>query len=247
MSAMRFHRTLVVLSLAICALVAAHAGPSAAQAPIEPLYIPAMVVSEANFRADPSTGKPPLDTFQAGKQVLITGATQDDRGRDWYAVRIYDDGREGFIFGTLLRPLPEFPNPPSGFGVTEVGDATEKGRLVGRHGITLQWIGVDPQGEVVAFDNLGAIFLTGGQVGTGAAASDQLWVSGWVWRVDANSFLLSGTIRYKVASLTGNGECSRQGDFVFSRPAGREYWRLEQVTSPCGKWDQYLDIYLRKE
>src|SRR5688572_13127322 len=109
----------------------------AAPGDIAPLYIPAMVVSEANFRADPSTGKPPVDTFQAGKQVLILGSTQDSQGRDWYAVSVSDDGREGFIFGNLLRPLPIFTDVPEGMGVAAIGDEAERNRLIGRHDFAL--------------------------------------------------------------------------------------------------------------
>lgn len=221
------------------------AGVAGAQAPVEPLYVPAMVVTESNFRADASTAQPPLDTFQAGKHVLITGVTQDTQGRDWYRVRVYDDGREGFIFGTLLRALPEFPKPPNGLGVTKVDDPAERDRLVGKHGLTLQWIGVDPQGEIVAYEDLGLIYLLGWQDGFAAAAGDTLDIEGWVTEVTANGFRLTGTIAYRVAALTGDKSCKREGDFVFSRPSGRDYWRLETIASPCGQWDQYVDIYLR--
>ncbi len=70
----------------------------AAEPKITPLYEPAMVLRTSNFRADPSTGQDPLDTFKAGKQLLILGQTEDDRGRPWYAVSLYD-GTRGFIFG----------------------------------------------------------------------------------------------------------------------------------------------------
>jgi len=219
-------------------------GTTRAQEVDEPLYIPAMVVSEANFRGDPSTKNAPLDTFQAGKQVLILGRVQDNQQRDWYLVRVYDDGREGYIFGNLLRPLPAFTSPPSGMGTVQVTDEAEKARLVGRHGLTLQLIGNEPQGEVVVFEDLGLIYLTGWQ--QGQSSGDSLQIEGWVWKVEATSFRFSGTITYSVATVTGQTNCSRSGDYIFSRPANRTYWRLETTVSPCGKWDQLIDIHLRK-
>ena len=230
---------------ALLLLAAGVAGGARAQAAIEELYIPAMVVTESNFRTDASTKQPPLDTFQAGKQVLITGVTQDTQGRDWYRVRVYDDGREGFIFGELLRPLPDFPTPPNGLGVTKVLDAGERDRLVGKHGLTLQWIGVEPKGEIVAYENLGLLYLWGWQDGFGNAAGDSIDIDGWITEVGANYFRLKGKVVYRVAALTGDKTCGREGDFLFSRAAGRDYWRLEPFTKPCGDWDQYIDVYLR--
>lgn len=89
--------------------------------------------------------------------------------------------------------------------------------------------------------------MIGWQDGMGAAAGDTLDIKGWVTEVSANSFRLKGSIVYRVASLTGGKECKREGDFVFSRSSGKTYWRLEPIAKPCGDWDQYIDIYLRKE
>lgn len=238
-------RRLAAVAAILLLAVPAPGGSARAQAAIEELYIPAMVVTESNFRADASTKQPPLDTFQAGKQVLITGVTYDAQGRPWNRVRIYDDGREGFIFSELLRALPDFPSPPNGLGVTKVLDAAERDRLVGKHGLTLQWIGVEPKGEIVAYENLGLLYLWGWQDGFGNAAGDTLDIEGWVTEVGENYFRLQGKVIYRVAALTGDKTCGREGDFLFKRTAGRDYWRLEPFNKPCGDWDQYIDIYLR--
>jgi len=216
--------------------------PAVAQGEIEPLYIPAMVVSEANFRADPSTGKPPLDTFQAGKQVLITGLTQDDKARDWYEVVVYDDGREGFIFGNLLRPLPSFASVPEGLGATMVNDAAERDRLIGRHDFSIaQMVGAKP-GELVVYEDLGLLYVEGAQQGEG----QRLTLNGWVTEVRANRFTLRGSLAYVLPSLA-QGECRMSGEMAFSRPAKGTAWRLEATKSPCGQWNHTVDIQLRKE
>lgn len=232
----------VALALALASPLAT--SRASAETAIEPLYVPAMVVSEANFRADPSTSQPPLDTFQAGKQVLILGVAQDSRGRDWFAVSVYDDAREGFIFGTLLRPLPDFPEPPKGLGVTKVGDSTERDRLVGRHDFYLNWITGTGPGELVAFEDLGLIYIRGRQKG---APGEELSLNGYVTEVGTDSFTMTGTLVYSVPSLTGNGECRQRGKHSFVRSGGQNPWRLATVQSPCGQWEQYLDIQLRKE
>jgi hypothetical protein len=240
---MGFLRT-VFSALSLPALFLAQAAAPAAAAPgdIAPLYIPAMVVSEANFRADPSTGKPPIDTFQAGKQVLILGSTQDSQGRDWYAVAVYDDGREGFIFGNLLRPLPNFAGAPEGTAVAAVADTAEEGRLIGSHAFSLaQMKGAKP-GELVVFEDLGLLYINGQQLGQG---EERLSLTGWVTDVSATGFKLSGELRYRVPGLM-QGECRQSGTLTFSRPAKGTAWQLDNP-SACGTWYPQVTVQLRKE
>jgi hypothetical protein len=201
-----------------------------------------MVVSEANFRADPSTGKPPVDTFQAGKQVLITGLTQDDKARDWYEVVVYDDGRAGFIFGNLLRPLPSFASAPEGLGAATIGDAAERDRLIGRHDFSIAEMAGAKAGELVVYEDLGLLYLEGSQQGNG----ERLTLNGWVTEVKANRFTLRGSLAYSIPSVW-QAECRMSGDMTFSRPAKGTAWRLEATKSPCGKGTHTVDIQLRKE
>jgi hypothetical protein len=211
----------------------------------EPLYVPAMLIREGNFRADPSTKNPPIGTYPAGHQVLILGSKADSQQRLWYLIRLYETGEEGWMFGNLLRALPAFPSSP--IPVTQVDDAAEKALLVGGHGLTLQWIGLKEQGELVAFEDLGLIYLQGTQNGSGKTEGDWIQVRGFVSLVETNRFVLQGTIEYRVASLTGQNTCRREGVFVFQRAAKKKNWRLETTASPCGKWDQYVDVYVRDE
>lgn len=242
-------RRLLLLALAaLLALPVVQALPARAEQEVdEPLYIPAMLIREGNFRADPSTKNPPIGTFPAGTQVLILGSVQDSQQRPWYLIRLYDTGQEGWMFGNLLRALPQFPNPPSGMGITEVKDPAERDLLVGGHGLTLQWIGVKQQGELVAFEDLGLVYIDGAQDGTGQAQGDWIEVKGYVTLIDTNRFVLSGSVEYHVASLTGQGNCRSTGSFVFERAAKKKNWRLQTTASPCGKWDQFVDVYVRDE
>lgn len=215
---------------------------AAAPGDIEPLYVPAMVVSEANFRADPSTGKPPLDTFQAGKQVLILGSTQDNQGRDWYAVSVYDDGREGFIFGNLLRPLPIFTDVPEGLSVAAVGDVAERNRLVGRHDFSLAQIKGAKPGELTVYEDLGLLKVEASQFGNG---EDRVSLNGWVTEVGANRFKVQGELVYRVPGLM-QSECRQGGEMLFTRPANGAAWQLDKPAA-CGPWYPQVSVQLRKE
>lgn len=218
----------------------------AAEPAVTPLYEPAMILRTSNVRADPSTGQPPLDTFGAGTQVLITGIAKDARGRDWYAVSLYD-GRRGYIYGNLAAPLPDFPEPPEGLGTTEIRDAAAAARLVGAHGTVLSWIGAQPWGELAVFEDLGLYYLQGGQSGDGKAARDSMTLSGYVTRIDAEGFTLQGTLAYDLYQFDRPIHCERKGVHRFVRLPDSNTWRLAGKATPCGEWEDRVDVYLRKE
>ncbi len=218
----------------------------AAEPDVTPLYEPAMVLRTSNFRADPSTNQPPLDTFKAGKQVLILGETKDDRDRTWYAVSLYD-GTQGFIFGKLLEPLPDFPKAPNGLGTTNIEDESVAQQLVGSHGTTLKWVGAQPWGELVVFEDLGLYYLKGRQQGEGKAANDVMEIEGFVTDIDSEGFTLNGTISYELHQYEKPVNCTRKGTHRFQRIADSNTWRASSVAKPCGKWEDELEIYLRKE
>ena len=242
------HRLVMLMLAAALALPLTWSPPALAEEEVdEPLYLPAMLIREGNFRADPSTKNPPLGTYPAGQQVLILGAKADSQQRTWYLIRLYETGEQGWMFGNLLRPLPAFPATPDGLSVTRVTDPAEKALLVGGHGLTLQWIGVKQQGELVAFEDLGLIYVQGIQNGSGKTEGDWIQIKGFVTLVESNRFTLRGVIEYRVASLTGQNTCRRDGTFVFQRASKKKNWRLETIASPCGQWDQYVDVYLRDE
>ncbi|GAB5469685.1 MAG: hypothetical protein Kilf2KO_27150 [Rhodospirillales bacterium] len=234
-------------AFALLLLTALVAQPTIAAEPeVTPLYEAGMVLREANFRADPSTGQAPLDTFQAGKQVLIVGTTKDSRKRDWYAVSLYD-GTRGFIYGKLVAPLPDFPKPPSGLGTTKVGDGVAAAQLVGSHGMTLQHIGPKPWGELIVFDDLGLYFASGQQLGDGQTSVDRLKVEGYVTEIDAKGFTLQGSVSYRITNDGTSSTCDRKGKHRFERIAKSNTWRAKSQAKPCGDWEDVLEVYLRKE
>lgn len=222
-------------------------GVTIADAPkVTPLYEPAMVLRTSNFRADPSTAQEPLATFKAGKQVLITGETKDDRDRTWYAVSLYD-GTRGFIYGKLLAPLPDFPDVPAGLGATDVQDAAAALQLVGSHGVILEWIGKQPWGELIVFEDLGLYYLTGSQTGEGKAAKDTLSIIGFVTRIDDKGFTLQGTIEYHLYQFDNPVHCKREGTHRFRRVPNSNTWQASGTAKPCGDWQDSVEVYLRKE
>ncbi len=233
--------------LALLLLLLLSTGAALAQdTEVTPLYEPAMVLRTSNFRADPSTGQAPLDTFQAGEQVLILGETQDDRGRSWYAVSHYD-GRRGFIFGKLLAALPDFPEPPEDLVATEVKDEAAAAELIGSHGVVLNWIGSQPWGELVVFEDLGLYYLTGGQKGEGAKAKDSLVIEGYVGEIDAEGFTLDGRVEYHLYQEDGTVHCTRKGKHSFKRIPDSNTWRARSTAKPCGDWQDSIEVYVRKE
>ncbi len=233
-----------LLGLVLALVVSLEAFAAAAE--VTPLYEPAMVLRTSNFRADPSTKQPPLDTFKAGKHVLILGETEDERGRTWYAVSLYD-GTRGYIFGKLLAPMPDFPKPPEGLGTTEIGDATAAQQLVGSHGTTLGWVGDQPWGELIVFEDLGLYYLWGYQRGEGKAANDVMEIEGYVSAIDAEGFTLKGTVKYELYQFEKPITCVRKGTHRFKRVPDSNTWRAQDKAKPCGDWEDVVEVYLRKE
>lgn len=241
-------RLLSLLLAALLLLPAAALAQSGAEVEVEEsLYLPAMLIREGNFRADPSTAQPPLGTYQAGLQVLVLGVAHDKDKRPWYLVRLYDTGQEGWMIASLLRPLPVFPNTPDGLTVTEVKDPAERDLLIGGHAFTFQRVDAKNAGELIAFEDLGLIYLEGNQAGSGKTAEDWIEVRGFVSLIEANRFHLVGSVEYRVEELTGQGTCRDTGVFTFERGASRKNWRLTKTTSPCGRWDQIVDLLVRDE
>ncbi len=65
---------------------------------VEEMEAPYRVTTRANVRAGPATRFEKVDTLDAGQAVTVTGKV---KGSNWF--RITFSGREGFIFGQLIR------------------------------------------------------------------------------------------------------------------------------------------------
>lgn len=209
---------------------------------VEPSYFPAMVVTEANFRADPSTRNPPLGTYPAGTQMLVIGSTYEDNGRQWYLARLFDTGQEGYVAARLVRPLPRFPQPPQEMPVSQVKDAAAKAELVGLHALVQRELGSNPGGEAVVFEDLGLLYLQGSQSNE---AGDSLQMEGWIDQVEARSFTFIGRLEYKIEALDGPYHCARRGSYVFNLTPDGKAWRLDGKGLSCSHLDLVIDIRKR--
>jgi uncharacterized protein YgiM (DUF1202 family) len=122
-------RSVAVVALTIGALGVTVCNPAAAQtarptAPasaesvrLEPLSGAYVAVARVNLRQQPSQQGARIGQIDSGAKVAVTGKVVDS---PWYAVT-REDGRRGYVFADLLRPVdpPAVPAP-----VAEVAPAT---------------------------------------------------------------------------------------------------------------------------
>ena len=83
--------------------------------------------------------------------------------------------------------------------------------------------------------------------GTGKSQGDWIEVKGIVLTIETNRIQMQGSVEYHVASLTADKNCRTDGVFFFERAPKKKNWRLTTTKSKCGKWDQFVDIYVRDE
>ncbi len=113
--------------------------------------------------------------------------------------------------------------------------------LVGRHKLTLQWIGWDQPGEaIVDKDSDGNLRVHGEQRG---AHDDVVTIDGKLSVIDARTLDLDGTVIIKVALNNHGQQCERHGVLRFVRSGKRRYWRMQQMQSPCENVVDYVDLY----
>jgi hypothetical protein len=127
---------------------------------------------------------------------------------------------------------------------TEVRDAGARARLLGRHGLSLQWISWDYFGTLRATDVKGLIRLKGEQ--KSRTNEDFLRIDGVVTSIDAKEFTFRGTIVREVdmPDLGGVRRCVREGPMTFAITQNRRYWRLrEPHMESCDGVTDYIDIY----
>lgn len=126
--------------------------------------------------------------------------------------------------------------PPSPTRVLSVPDLV---RIAAPKGITLQWIGSTPRGDVrVLVDGDGVWRLIGGQIGPGDAYAG---VDGIITEVGDNYFILRGIIRIENTPDTGR-RCEATADWRFAITQNRKYYRLRQFEW-CDGLTDYIDIY----
>lgn len=127
-------------------------------------------------------------------------------------------------------------------------DAAAKAKLVGRHRLTLQWIGwsdLSAAGTLTVEDRDGELHANGEQIGRGDSEGDFVRVSGKIVSVAHDSFVFEGKIVTRVRHIAGGAECERDGRFTFKTKGGRKYWRLQEMDNPCDSATDYVDVYFR--
>ena len=113
----------------------------------------------------------------------------------------------------------------------------------GRHGLSLQWLGWEKKGNADISDKgNGTYSITGQQ--NGDTKDEYVTISGTLKPVSSSELLFEGKIITRVAMLNKGKECVREGKYTFLAPAGKKYWRLQQMTN-CegGMAKDYIDIY----
>jgi hypothetical protein len=127
---------------------------------------------------------------------------------------------------------------------TVVEDKAAAKKLLGTHGLTLQWIteGKKQRGEVVIEDVGGTYRLRGEQRD---AKGNYVTVAGRVTRIEKGDFWLEGKIVTRVDYLADGKECPKEGLFRFHIKGARKFWRLQEMENPCAGETHvdYVDVH----
>jgi hypothetical protein len=94
---------------------------------------------------------------------------------------------------------------------------------------------------VSVVDNDGVLVLKGSQ----HVGDEYLTVEVTVTSVESTKFTMHGVIVTKIDSINNGQPCKRSGDMAFAMTGTQQYWRLQQMNSPCAAATDYVDIYLR--
>jgi hypothetical protein len=145
--------------------------------------------------------------------------------------------RAALVAALLCLPIAAAADPV-------ISDQKAGQQLLGKHALTLQWIGTGGlkdagSAEVKAAD--GEWRLTGRM----DAKEGFVSLDGIVTAVNKTTFTFKGKIVTKVTHIYEGKECPRDGEYTFERKGSRKYWRMYPVDNPCDAAADYIDIYLR--
>jgi hypothetical protein len=163
-----------------------------------------------------------------------------------------------------VRARPSLPNPPAphnesasrpqspdlkasaslGGSLAESikREPTVLSSLVGKHKLSLQWVGWDHFGEVNIERKAEELSVKGNQ--RSKDSSNYVEIDGKISKFDKLSFTFIGTIVTQV-SYADPQRCVREGQFTFAITQNRKYWRLQEMQSPCSSLTDYVDIYFK--
>lgn len=121
-------------------------------------------------------------------------------------------------------------------------DAYARQQLLGEHKLTVQWIGWDDLAQAgrVRIDPAGAVLAV---MGTQVGEDKRLDIAGHITALVEDGFVFEGAITLQGMEGPGSETCVRSGRMHFTTRGIRQYWRLQQMDSPCGMGTDYVDIY----
>ncbi len=142
----------------------------------------------------------------------------------------------------LLAPAVALGQEPAP-GTAVIDEAAAK-KLLGPHGLTLQWItyGQKDRGQATVSAEGGVYRLTGEQRD---AKGNFVTVAGTITRIERTDFHLEGTIVTRTADLAKGEPCTRKGKFRFHIKGARKFWRLQEMANDCagGGVVDYVDLH----
>lgn len=117
--------------------------------------------------------------------------------------------------------------------------------LVGKHNITLQWIGWNIPGSAVIEkgDNDWYSIKARQESKTGYLIVDGKLKPGEISDGKILKLKFDGLIEYKEETINNNKPCSKRGEQEFISTQGRKYWRLQNMLNCDGITTDYVDIY----
>jgi hypothetical protein len=114
---------------------------------------------------------------------------------------------------------------------------------LGKHGITLQWIGWEKQGTATITEAKNGFYqIIGKQLSENG--HDYLEIVGILLPVSQTELNFEGIIKTSVSYINQGKICERKGKFTFIAKPGKKYWRLkESQNCEAGMVTDYIDIY----
>ncbi|MFN8577704.1 MAG: hypothetical protein U0354_12680 [Candidatus Sericytochromatia bacterium] len=127
---------------------------------------------------------------------------------------------------------------------TLIKDTQTKNSLIGLNNCSLQWVSWDKDklGTLKVQEKDKKLIVIGSQKFNG----ETLDIDGYFTSVDKNRLDFNGKISTRVSHINSGKPCYREGDMTFLKYDGRNFWRLQEMQSPCDVVTDYVDISIKK-
>jgi hypothetical protein len=139
---------------------------------------------------------------------------------------------------------PSTDTVPSGQPAESMADKA----LLGRHNLTLQWIGWNIPGLAIIEKGKDGWYTIKGKQENNRG---YLIIDGKLRPVFENvedavtELEFDGRIEYREDSLNAGQVCTKKGTQMFLSTQGRKYWRLQNMMNCDGTTTDYIDIYFK--